>query len=59
MHYQFLRDKIQTKLRGVQLDHLFAVEMEDAVRSQDDYNKIGQAITDAGYGPNTYYVRGL
>ena len=59
MYYQYLRDKIQPKLRGVQIDHDFAVKMEEAVRSQDDYNKIGQAITDAGYGPNTYYVRGL
>tara|TARA_B100001057_G_scaffold196044_2_gene196782 strand:+ start:6938 stop:7771 length:834 start_codon:yes stop_codon:yes gene_type:complete len=59
MHYQFLRDKVQPKLGGIQIDHDFAVKMEEAVRGCDDYNNIGQAIQDAGYGPNTYYVRGL
>ena len=59
MHYQFLRDKVQPKLGGIQIDHDFAVKMEEAVRGCDDYNNIGQAIQNAGYGPNTYYVRGL
>ena len=57
MYYNWLNKFIAPKL-NINIDEKFAKTMQTAIEDVTDYNKIGDAIQDAGYNINKYWQRG-